>query len=306
MLRQGTFANASTSGSANSLTLNAALIQSPRATKGRARGQERVDRLAADLQRAIDALGALRLVVHGVGALEGAQQTTQSHAYEQLAEWGLLVSDRVAVYPDLTGVEKYIERYGENRHDVEHEIDGVVVKVDNFALQVRLGQRLGRHGGLSRTSTHLRSFAPACSIFQVNVGRTGRVTPFAVMAPVQVSGTTVSMATLHNPSEVKRRVYSSATWCSCAKPERSFRRCSAPSSRIGPVMRSRSLCRRTVRSVAASCVRKRRATLTFAVRTHAVVRHSCVSDCSTSGHAARWILRASGGRPRPRSSLTDS
>ena len=173
--------------------------------KSRARGEERVDRLAADLQRAIDALGALRLVVHGVGALEGAQQTTQSHAYEQLAEWGLPVSDRVAVYPDLTGVEKYIERYGENRHDVEHEIDGVVVKVDNFALQ-------GALGSTSRAPRWAIAYKYPPEVvrtrlldIQVNVGRTGRVTPFAVMAPVQVSGTTVSMATLHNPSEVKRK-----------------------------------------------------------------------------------------------------
>lgn len=170
-----------------------------------ARTQERVDRLAADLERAIDALSALRLVVHGVGALEGAQPRTQSQAYAQLAQWGLPVSDRVAVYPDLAGVESYVARYGENRHDVEHEIDGVVVKVDDFALQ-------GRLGSTSRAPRWAIAYKYPPEVvrtrlldIQVNVGRTGRVTPFAVMQPVQVSGTTVSMATLHNASEVKRK-----------------------------------------------------------------------------------------------------
>ena len=177
----------------------------PTNVKALTRAQERVDRLAADLARATDALGALRLVVHGVGALEGTQSHTQSQAYQQLAEWGLPVSDRVAVYGDLDGVEEYVARYGENRHDVEHEIDGVVVKVDDFALQ-------GRLGSTSRAPRWAIAYKYPPEVvrtrlldIQVNVGRTGRVTPFAVMEPVQVSGTTVSMATLHNASEVKRK-----------------------------------------------------------------------------------------------------
>mgnify|MGYP002400382472 CR=1 FL=1 len=170
-----------------------------------ARARERVDRVAADLGRATAALAELKLVVHGLGAVDGAQPSGQSKAYRQLAEWGLPVSDRVAVLPDLAGVEEYINRYGENRHDVEHEIDGVVVKVDDFALQ-------GRLGSTSRAPRWAIAYKYPPEVvrtrlldIQVNVGRTGRVTPFAVMAPVQVSGTTVSMATLHNPAEVKRK-----------------------------------------------------------------------------------------------------
>ena len=131
--------------------------------------------------------------------------TAQSQAYELLASWGLPTSDRIAVHHDLAGVEAYVARYGENRHDVEHEIDGVVVKVDDFALQSRLGST-------SRAPRWAIAYKYPPEVvrtrlldIQVNVGRTGRVTPFAVMAPVQVSGTTVEMATLHNPSEVVRK-----------------------------------------------------------------------------------------------------
>ena len=176
-----------------------------RGEKSRLRAEERVARLEGDLNRATQALGALRLVVHGVGAIEGVAPTAQSQAYELLASWGLPTSDRIAVHHDLAGVEAYVARYGENRHDVEHEIDGVVVKVDDFALQSRLGST-------SRAPRWAIAYKYPPEVvrtrlldIQVNVGRTGRVTPFAVMAPVQVSGTTVEMATLHNPSEVVRK-----------------------------------------------------------------------------------------------------
>ncbi len=178
---------------------------SPSNEKSLVRARDRVERVAADLGRATAALAELRLVVHGLGAVDGAEPTAQSRAYQQLAAWGLPVSDRVAVYADLAGVEEYIARYGASRHDVEHEIDGVVVKVDDFALQ-------GRLGSTSRAPRWAIAYKYPPEVvrtrlidIQVNVGRTGRVTPFAVMQPVHVSGTTVSMATLHNPAEVKRK-----------------------------------------------------------------------------------------------------
>ncbi len=179
-----------------------ASASSPSAT---GRAQLRVDRLRSDLTRATDALAALRLVVHGVGARRGFEPTHQSEAYEALAGWGLPVSDRVTVHRELAGVQSYIDYYGENRHEVSHEIDGVVVKVDDFALQARLGST-------SRAPRWAIAYKYAPEVvrtklldIQVNVGRTGRVTPFAVMEPVQVSGTTVSMATLHNAAEVVRK-----------------------------------------------------------------------------------------------------
>lgn len=164
-----------------------------------------LERLQEDLARAISQLGKLRLVAHGIGAREGYEPSRQSDAYQALAAWGLPTSDRVKVVPDLESVHKFINYYGEHRHDVEHEIDGVVVKVDDLALQ-------GRLGSTSRAPRWAIAYKYPPEVvrtrlldIQVNVGRTGRVTPFAVMEPAKVAGSTVSMATLHNQFEVKRK-----------------------------------------------------------------------------------------------------
>ena len=148
---------------------------------------------------------ALRMVVHGVGARSGFAPTRQSEAYAMLGVWGLPVSTRFQVVDDLTGVSSYIEHYREHRHDVEHEIDGVVVKVDEVSVQRRLGST-------SRAPRWAIAFKyPPEEVntklldIRVNVGRTGRVTPYGVMEPVLVSGSTVEMATLHNANEVRRK-----------------------------------------------------------------------------------------------------
>ncbi len=165
----------------------------------------KVQRLQAEVDRSVRNLGRLQLIVHGIGAREGFDVTTQSQGYEALRDWGLPVSEHTTVCRDLDEVIAYIERFETNRHDVVHEIDGVVVKVDEFAAQ-------GRLGSTSRAPRWAIAFKYPPEVvrtrllnIEVNVGRTGRVTPFAVMAPVQVSGTTVSMATLHNAQEVKRK-----------------------------------------------------------------------------------------------------
>jgi len=186
--------------------VTAALTKVPTTNeKAQVRAQHRVERVAADLDRATSALGALQLVVHGIGAREGFDPMTQSQAYEALARWGLPVSDRVRVFSELPGVVDFIHFYGDNRHDVSHEIDGVVVKIDDFAIQ-------GRLGSTSRAPRWAIAYKYPPEVVRtrlldihVNVGRTGRVTPFAVMEPVLVSGTTVSMATLHNAHEVVRK-----------------------------------------------------------------------------------------------------
>jgi DNA ligase (NAD+) len=147
----------------------------------------------------------LALVCHGLGARRGFSPTSQSQSYEALRSWGLPVSDRAKVLPDLPAVMAFVEWYGEHRHDVEHEIDGVVVKVDDVSLQRRLGST-------SRAPRWAIAFkyppeevnARLLSI-EVNTGRTGRVTPFGRMTPTRVSGSTVEMATLHNASEVRRK-----------------------------------------------------------------------------------------------------
>ena len=152
----------------------------------------------------------LRMVVHGVGKVEGGafdarQVGAQSEWYALLDKWGLPTSERAKVVDDLTGVQHFIDYYGEHRHDVEHEIDGVVVKVDDLALQRRLGStsRAPRWAIAFKyppeeVNTKLLRIAVA-------VGRTGRVTPFGIMEPVKVAGSTVERATLHNQWEVERK-----------------------------------------------------------------------------------------------------
>ena len=174
-------------------------------SRGTDREEARLARLRDELTLATGRLEALRLVVHGIGAHEGVGFTTLSEAYDVLARLGLPTSDRIRLVPDLTGVEEYIGYYGEHRHDVEHEIDGVVIKVDDLAIQERLGatSRAPRWAIAYKyppevVRTRLRDI-------QVNVGRTGRVTPFAVMEPAKVAGSTVTMATLHNAQEVERK-----------------------------------------------------------------------------------------------------
>ncbi|MGC1210543.1 MAG: NAD-dependent DNA ligase LigA [Micromonospora sp.] len=153
----------------------------------------------------ITATRPLRLVVHGIGARRGFQPAAQSESYAALQAWGLPTSDRVRVVPDLAGVAEYIAYYAEHRHDVEHEIDGVVVKVDPVSIQ-------GRLGSTSRAPRWAIAFKyPPEEVttklldIDVNVGRTGRVTPFAVLEPVRVAGSTVALATLHNAREVERK-----------------------------------------------------------------------------------------------------
>ncbi len=173
--------------------------------RNRGRSVDRLSRLEGELERAIQRLQALRLTVHGVGVTSGLSFTTQSEAYTKLAALGLPISDRIDVRDDQTGVRAYVAHFGEHRHDVAHEIDGVVIKVDDIALQRDLGEtaRAPRWAIAFKyppevVRTRLRDI-------QVSVGRTGRVTPYAVMDPVRVAGSTVSMATLHNATEVMRK-----------------------------------------------------------------------------------------------------
>ena len=147
----------------------------------------------------------LSLTLHGVGAREGWEPASQSEAYEQLRAWGLPVSARTRVFDDLEGVLGYVREWGEHRHDVEHDIDGVVVKIDQVALQRRLGSTskaprwaIAFKYPPEEVNTRLRDIL-------VNVGRTGRATPFAVLEPVHVGGVMVGMATLHNAQEVRRK-----------------------------------------------------------------------------------------------------
>jgi DNA ligase (NAD+) len=147
----------------------------------------------------------LALVVHGVGVSDGFDAERQSEAYDRLRALGLPVSEHYRVVDDLDGVRAFVEHWREHRHDIEHEIDGVVVKVDAFALQRRLGSTSRAPRWAIAFKYPPEEVTTRLLDIRVNVGRTGRVTPYGVMEPVQVSGSTVEMATLHNQEEVRRK-----------------------------------------------------------------------------------------------------
>jgi DNA ligase (NAD+) len=153
----------------------------------------------------VTATRALGMVCHGVGARKGFEPTAQSASYSAMRAWGLPTSDRVRVVPDLEGVLEFIEYYGEHRHDVEHEIDGVVVKVDDVSLQRRLGSTSRAPRWAIAFKYPPEEVNTVLLEIRVNTGRTGRVTPYGVMEPVKVAGSTVENATLHNAYEVKRK-----------------------------------------------------------------------------------------------------
>jgi DNA ligase (NAD+) len=147
----------------------------------------------------------LQFLSHGIGRREGWQPRRLSEAYDALRKWGIPVSEHVGVRTTLEEVDAYAREFGERRHDLDHEIDGVVVKVDQIALQRQLGST-------SRAPRWAIAFKfPPEEVntrlldVRVNVGRTGRVTPYGVMEPTKVAGSTVEFATLHNAQEVKRK-----------------------------------------------------------------------------------------------------
>jgi DNA ligase (NAD+) len=153
----------------------------------------------------VTATRPLRLICHGIGARDGFSPTRQSESYDALRSWGLPVSEHTRVLPDMSAVQEFIAYFDEHRHSVEHEIDGIVVKVDQVALQRRLGSTSRAPRWAIAYKYPPEEVNTKLLDITVNVGRTGRVTPFGVMQPVRVSGSTVELATLHNASEVERK-----------------------------------------------------------------------------------------------------
>lgn len=154
---------------------------------------------------AVTARRNLHMICHGLGRSEGFSPKTLHDAYRALKSWGLPVSDHTTRVQGLEAVTERIAYWGEHRHDVEHEIDGLVVKVDEVALQRRLGSTSRAPRWAIAYKYPPEEATTKLLDIKVNVGRTGRVTPFAFMEPVKVAGSTVSQATLHNASEVKRK-----------------------------------------------------------------------------------------------------
>lgn len=154
---------------------------------------------------AVTARRKLRMICHGIGRTEGFAPKSQHEAYAALSAWGLPVAAQTARVRGLAAVEERIAYWGEHRYDLEHEIDGVVVKVDDVALQRRLGTTSRAPRWAVAYKYPPQEAQTKLLDIRVNVGRTGRVTPFAFMTPVKVAGSTVGLATLHNAAEVKRK-----------------------------------------------------------------------------------------------------
>ena len=173
-----------------------------------AQGSKREEKAARDLEAAVLRLSGLEFTVHGFGAHDStvlAKARFQSEVYERLAEWGLPVTSHAEVHASFAQVIEFIDYFNGHRVEVAFDIDGVVVKVNDLANQMELGFT-------SRAPRWAIAFKYPPEVvrtrligIEVSVGRTGRVTPYAVMEPVRVAGTTVSMATLHNPFEVSRK-----------------------------------------------------------------------------------------------------
>src|SRR5580692_4443341 len=169
----------------------------------------------------VTATRPLSLIVHGLAvpgagaesgmpapddeAVADSAPATQSGWYDQMAAWGLPVSKLYLVKDDMAGVREHIAYYAEHRHDTPYEIDGVVVKVDQIELQRALGSTSRAPRWAIAYKYPPEEVTTRLLDIRVNVGRTGRVTPFAVMEPVKVSGSTVDRATLHNADELGRK-----------------------------------------------------------------------------------------------------
>ena len=154
---------------------------------------------------AVTARRKLHMICHGLGRAEGFSPATLHDAYLALSAWGLPVSDHTTRVTGIAAVADRVVYWGEHRHDVEHEIDGLVVKVDDVGLQRRLGATSRAPRWAIAYKYPPEEATTKLLDIRVNVGRTGRVTPFAYMEPVKIAGSTVGLATLHNASEVKRK-----------------------------------------------------------------------------------------------------
>ncbi len=183
--------------------LNASLVQAGKAPFANPRNSAAGSLRQKNPQ--ITARRKLGMICHGIGKLQGWAPESLHEAYLALRAWGLPVSEHTTKLSGADAIIAKIAYWGEHRHDVEHEIDGIVVKVDSTGLQRRLGATSRAPRWAIAYKYPPEEATTTLLDIRVGVGRTGRVTPFAHMVPVPVAGSTVSRATLHNASEVKRK-----------------------------------------------------------------------------------------------------
>jgi DNA ligase (NAD+) len=184
-------------------TLNASLVEAGKAPFANPRNSAAGSLRQKDPR--VTASRKLRFRAHGLGKVTGWQSSRQSERYAVLAGWGLPVGDQYRLVHSLKEVEAYIDECGEKRHSLPYEIDGAVVKVDQISLQRQLGSTSRAPRWAIAYKFPPEEVMTKLLAIHVGVGRTGRVTPFGVMQPVVVAGSTVERATLHNAQEVKRK-----------------------------------------------------------------------------------------------------
>ncbi|WP_223586464.1 NAD-dependent DNA ligase LigA [Microbacterium sp. OVT16B] len=158
-----------------------------------------------ELEAGLLRIESLAMYVHGIGAWENPPVSAQSEVYELLAGWGLPTSPHAKVCTSIDEVIGFVEHFGEHRHDIEHELDGIVVKVDELALHDELGMTSRAPRWAIAYKYPPEEVQTTLLDIVVSVGRTGRATPFAVMAPAHVAGSVVRQATLHNKDVVKAK-----------------------------------------------------------------------------------------------------
>ncbi|MDP3949161.1 NAD-dependent DNA ligase LigA [Microbacterium sp.] len=158
-----------------------------------------------ELEAGVLRVNSLSLYVHGIGAWPDPPVASQSEIYELLASWGLPMSPHSKVCHGIDEVIAFVEHFGEHRHDIEHELDGIVVKVDELALHDELGMTSRAPRWAIAYKYPPEEVQTKLLDIVVSVGRTGRATPFAVMAPAHVAGSVVRQATLHNKDVVKAK-----------------------------------------------------------------------------------------------------
>ncbi|GAA3595384.1 NAD-dependent DNA ligase LigA [Klugiella xanthotipulae] len=152
-----------------------------------------------------DGLSRLRMLVHGIGAWPTPPVATQSEIYGLLGTWGLPISGNSKVVGSVEDVAEFIEHFGAERHSVEHEIDGIVIKVDTVAVQAELGSTSRAPRWAIAYKYPPEQVNTTLIDIHVGIGRTGRATPYAVVEPVFVAGSTVRQATLHNQDVVRAK-----------------------------------------------------------------------------------------------------